>query len=189
MKKIWELFYTFFKIGAFTFGGGYAMIGLIEADCVDKKHWITHDDMMNLTVIAESTPGPIAINCATFVGYKYGGMLGSIAATVGVVLPSLIIISLIAKVLDNFLEIKWIANALLGIRVGVGIIIVRVAVNMIKKMKKNPLPLGILICACVAMLLIDIFSLKFSSIYLILIAGVFSFIVYMATKQKGGAAK
>ena len=88
MNKLIELFVTFFKIGLFTFGGGYAMISIIEDNCVEKKQWITHDEMMNVTVFAESTPGPIAVNSATFVGYRVCGVLGSIAATLGVVVPS-----------------------------------------------------------------------------------------------------
>ena len=100
-----DLFLTFAKIGLFTFGGGYAMIALIEDICVEKKQWITHDEMMNVTVIAESTPGPIAINCATYVGYKQKGLSGAVAATVGMVLPSFCIIFLISRFLDKFLEI------------------------------------------------------------------------------------
>ena len=111
MNIVLRLFLTFFKIGLFTFGGGYAMISIIENNCVEKKKWITHDEMMNITVIAESTPGPIAINCATFVGYKIAGLLGAIAATVGVVIPSFVIIFVISTFLDNFLEIPIIANA------------------------------------------------------------------------------
>ena len=95
MNKLVELFVTFFKIGLFTFGGGYAMISIIEDNCVEQKEWITHDEMMNVTVIAESTPGPIAINCATFVGYKVAGMMGAVFATFGVVLPSFVIILII----------------------------------------------------------------------------------------------
>ena len=94
MKKhlLLDLFLTFMKIGLFTFGGGYAMISIIENECVEIKKWITHEEMMNITVIAESTPGPIAINCATFVGYKQKGLLGGIMATLGVVVPSFVII-------------------------------------------------------------------------------------------------
>ena len=112
-----ELFLTFAKIGLFTFGGGYAMIALIEDSCVEKKQWITHDEMMNVTVIAESTPGPIAINCATYVGYKQKGLAGAAAATAGMVLPSFCIIFLGSMFLDNFLEITWIAHAFRGIRI------------------------------------------------------------------------
>ena len=102
MKKYFELFLTMLKIGLFTFGGGYAMISIIEDNCVEKKKWITHDEMMNVTVIAESTPGPIAINCATFVGYKVAGMMGAVFATFGVVLPSFIIILLKNKYYSTF---------------------------------------------------------------------------------------
>ena len=100
-----SLFLTFFRIGAFTFGGGYAMISVIERICVEQKKWITHEDLVNVTVIAESTPGPVAINCATFVGYRQKGIAGAVAATLGVVLPSFIIIWAISMFLDRFLEI------------------------------------------------------------------------------------
>lgn len=118
-----ELFFTFVKIGLFTFGGGYAIISMIENNCVEKKAWIIHDEMMDVTVIAESTPGPIAINCATFIGYKKAGFLGALVATLGIVVPSFIVIFLISMFLDNFLEITIVANAFKGIKVGVGLLI------------------------------------------------------------------
>ena len=191
MKLLLDLFLIFAKIGLFTFGGGYAMISLIENACVEKKRWITHDDMMNVTVIAESTPGPIAINCATFVGYKQKGMAGAVAATVGMVLPSFVIIFLISRFLDAFLEIHWIAHAFQGIKLAVGILILDAAIKMIKKMQKKPLPLSILFCACAAMLLIDFFALRVSSIVLMLIAAAVSLYVFLAKggARKGGAAK
>ena len=161
-----DLFLTFAKIGLFTFGGGYAMISLIEHACVERKQWITHDEMMNVTVIAESTPGPIAINCATFVGYRQKGLSGAVAATAGMVLPSFCVILLISVLLDNFLEIAWIAHAFMGIRIAVGILILDAAIKMIRKMQKKPLPLTIMACASLAMLLIDIFALRVSSITL-----------------------
>ena len=145
MNIVLDLFLTFAKIGLFTFGGGYAMISLIENSCVEKKQWITHDEMMNVTVIAESTPGPIAINCATFVGYKQKGLTGAISATIGMVLPSFSIIFLISMFLDNFLEITWIAHAFMGIKIAVGILILDAAIKMIKKMQKQPIPLTIMI--------------------------------------------
>ena len=131
-----DLFLTFAKIGLFTFGGGYAMISLIENACVERKRWITHDDMMNITVIAESTPGPIAVNRATFVGCRQKGLFGALAATLGLILPSFVIIYAVSLFLDSFLEITWIASAFRGIRIAVGILIVDAAVNMIRKMKK-----------------------------------------------------
>ena len=191
MNILLDLFLTFAKVGLFTFGGGYAMISLIENSCVEKKGWITHDEMMNVTVIAESTPGPIAINCATFVGYKQKGMIGAIAATIGMVLPSFCIIFLISMFLDNFLEIAWIAHAFMGIKIAVGILILDAAIKMIRKMQKKPIPLTIMACAFLAMLLIDIFALHVSSITLMLIAAVISLAIFLTRRNTGkaGAAK
>lgn len=184
-----SLFLTFAKIGLFTFGGGYAMIAMIENVCVDQKQWITHDDMMNLTVVAESTPGPIAVNCATFVGYRQKGFAGALASTLGVILPSFAIIFLISMFLDSFLEITWIASAFKGIRIAVGILIVGAAVNMIRKMEKKPLPCAITLGACAAMLLISFFSLKLSSISLMAAAAAISLVIFLiqgAPSGKGG---
>lgn len=192
MNILFELFFTFAKIGLFTFGGGYAMISIIENICVEQKKWISHDDMINITVIAESTPGPIAINCATFVGFKRGGFFGSLAATLGVTLPSFAIIFFISMFLDHFLEITLIANAFQGIKVAVGILILNAAVNMIKKMQRNVLSYSILTCSFAAMLLINIFSWNFSSICLMLIAAMISLVIFMFTdmsKSKGGVEK
>ena len=187
MNILLDLFLTFAKIGLFTFGGGYAMISLIERSCVEQKQWITHDEMMNVTVIAESTPGPIAINCATFVGYKQKGLAGAIAATIGMVLPSFCIIFLISVFLDNFLEISWIAHAFMGIKLAVGILILDAAIKMIRKMQKKPVPLAIMICASVVMLLIDIFALKISSITLMLIAALISLVIFLMKRNTGKA--
>ena len=191
MNILLDLFLTFAKVGLFTFGGGYAMISLIENSCVEKKGWITHDEMMNVTVIAESTPGPIAINCATFVGYKQKGLIGAIAATIGMVLPSFCIIFLISMFLDNFLEIAWIAHAFMGIKIAVGILILDAAIKMIRKMQKRPIPLTIMACTFLAMLLIDIFALHVSSITLMLIAAVISLAIFLTRRNTGkaGAAK
>lgn len=192
MNILLDLFLTFAKAGLFTFGGGYAMISVIEHACVEKKQWITHDDMMNVTVIAESTPGPIAINCATFVGYRQKGIAGAAAATIGMVLPSFVIIFLISRFLDNFLEITLIANAFQGIKIAVGILILDAAVTMIGKMPKKPVPRIIMLCSFGAMLLINIFSWSFSSIGLMLAAAAVSLVLLPIQgdpAQKGGAAK
>ena len=189
MYLLFDLFLTFGKIGLFTFGGGYAMISVVEHNCVEKKQWISHDEMMDITVIAESTPGPIAVNCATFTGYKQAGFWGALCATIGMVLPSFVIIYIISKFLDNFLEITWIAHAFQGIKIAVGILILDAAFRMIKKMKKKPLSKVIMICSCIAMLLIDAFSLNLSSIGLMLIAGMFSLsvaVIMTNRGQKGG---
>jgi len=136
-------------------------------------------EMMNVTVIAESTPGPIAINCATYVGYKQKGLAGAIAATVGMVLPSFCIIFLISMFLDNFLEITWIAHAFRGIRIAVGILILDAAIRMIRKMQKKPFPLAVMITSFAAMLAIDIFALRISSITLMLIAAAVSLALFL----------
>ena len=186
MKLLFELFLTFSKIGLFTFGGGYAMIPLIENVCVSKKGWITHEEMMDITVIAESTPGPIAINCATYVGLRKKGFWGAVAATLGVILPSFLIILLISFFLDRFLEIKWVASAFKGIKIAVGILILDAAIKMITKMKKEPLPIAILSVAFACMLLINIFALRVSTIVLMLAAALAGLSVYLIKRHNKG---
>ncbi len=186
------LFLTFVKIGLFTFGGGYAMISIITNICVEKKKWITHDEMMNITVIAESTPGPVAINCATYVGYKQNGIRGAIAATLGVILPSFIIIYLISIFLNDFMEIAWVVSAFKGIRVAVGLLILDAGFNMIKKMQKKAFQVAVLCCSFAAMMLINIFAWNFSSILLMFIAAIVSVLFFMvgeALSGNGGALK
>ena len=186
MGILLDLFLTFAKVGLFTFGGGYAMIALIENACVERKAWITHDEMMDVTVIAESTPGPIAINCATYVGYKQKGFSGAVVATLGMVLPSFLIIFLISMFLDNFLDIRWVAHAFLGIRIAVGILILDAAIRMIRKMHKRLVPRMIMVCSAVSMFLIDIFALRFSSIALMMVAAAVSLCIFII---KGNPAK
>ena len=180
------LFLIFAKIGLFTFGGGYAMLSVIEHACVTQKHWITHEDLMNVTVIAESTPGPVAINCATFVGYKQKGIPGALAATLGVVLPSFIIIFLISLFLEHYLEIAWVANAFKGIRVAVGILIIDVAIRMIREMKKDALRIAILVASCMAVLLINFFSWHISTIILLLASALVSISVFLFRGSPSG---
>ena len=181
-----ELFLTFARCGLFTIGGGYAMIAVIEEACVSQKKWISHQEMMDVLVIAESTPGPIAINCATYVGYRQKGFWGSVAATLGMVMPSFVIIYLISIFLDNFLEITLIANAFRGMKAGVGIVIVNAGWKMLKKLPKKPMPRGLLLFGFGAMLLVNLFALRISSITLMLLAGVFSLAVF---RGKAGAVK
>ena len=187
MKKkpvLWDILLTFMKIGLFTFGGGYAMISMIEENCVEKKQWISHDDMMNVTVIAESTPGPIAINCATFVGYQQAGFMGSLVATLGIIIPSFAVIYIISMFLDNFLTVTAVANAFKGIKIAVGFLILDAAVTMLKKMKKKPFPLTVMLCSFTVMMAVNIFSWSFSSILLMLLAAVVG-ILFSALKGTG----
>lgn len=145
-NKIWPLFLTFLKIGAFTFGGGYAMIPLIQRETVEKNKWISDEDILEIVAIAESTPGPIAINAATFVGYKIAGFWGAAAATCGVVLPSFLIISLISLVLEKFSELKPVKYAFWGIRAGVLALIAKALITMFQKSPKD-LPAYIIMVA------------------------------------------
>jgi len=137
-KTALELFLTFFKIGAFTFGGGYAMIPLIQRETVENKKWITDDDILEIIAIAESTPGPIAINAATFVGYRTCGFWGAFCATFGVVLPSFVIITIISRVLEAFQGLRAVRYAFFGIRAGVLALILKALWNMYKKCPKGP---------------------------------------------------
>lgn len=190
--KCSSLFGTFFKIGLFTFGGGYAMIPIIQSECVEKRSWITEDELLNVTAIAESTPGPIAINCATYTGYAQRGIRGAIAATAGVVTPSLIIIYIISMFLDDFLKIRIIANAFRGIKVAVAILIISAAIKMIKqiskKSKHKKLSVAIIAISLIAMFLINIFSFKFSVFYIVIIFALVGFVTYLLEKTRGDKA-
>lgn len=150
VKRMAELFGVFFRIGAFTFGGGYAMIPLIQKEVVEKKKWITDGDILEIVAIAESTPGPIAINAATFVGYKTCGFMGALCATLGVVLPSFVIIAVIAGVLNRFEEVKAVQYAFNGVRAGVLALIIKALISMYRQCPKNALSYGLMIAAFVA---------------------------------------
>lgn len=176
-KKAFDLFITFVKIGLFTFGGGYAMLALIENVCVEKKKWITTDELSTMTALAESTPGPIAINCATYVGYMQAGAAGSAIATFGVALPSFVVIYLISNFFDQFLSITLIANAFKGIKIAVGILIINAAFSMIKKMDKNTAARVIMVLSCAIMILVSAFHVNFSSIYLLLLTGAANIVI------------
>ena len=190
MKKkniLMDLLVTFAKVGLFTFGGGYAMIAVIENACVEEKKWITHDEMMNVTVVAESTPGPIAINCATYVGYRQAGFAGAAAATLGIVLPSFLIIFLISSYLNRFLEIPVVAAAFKGIKIAVGVLIAQAGIAMLRKMPKKLLPRVFMGFSFAAMMLASLMNIKLSTIALMLLCGTVSVILF-AVKRGGHAA-
>lgn len=184
LKELWLLFFTFFKIGAFTFGGGYAMLSLIEDECVAKHGWMTHEEMTNMTGIAESTPGPISINCATHIGYRRAGVLGAALTTLGVVLPSFIIILLIANFFDPILEVAIINAAFRGIRVAVALLILRVGIRLTKKADRRPFKAGLLLAAALVSLAIHIFALPVSTVYLILSAALLGLAASFLPKKK-----
>lgn len=183
MKKpgiLFRLLLVFMKVGFFTFGGGYAMISLIEHLCVEREGWITHDDMMNVVVIAESTPGPIAINCATFVGYRQAGLGGALAATLGIVLPSFAVIYLIASRFDRFLAIKAVSSAFQGIKLSVGLLVLDAGIRMVRKMPKKARPRLFMAGAFLIMGASEIFALKISSIALLSCAALLSLALFSA---------
>ena len=134
-----KLFLTFLKIGAFTFGGGYAMIPLIQKEAVEKQQWVTDDDVLEIIAIAESTPGPIAINAATFVGFRACGFWGAFCATFGVILPSFVIITIISGILQQFQELRAVRYAFMGIRAGVLALILKALWGMYRKCPKHPM--------------------------------------------------
>lgn len=188
MKKIkiyLSLFATMFKIGAFTFGGGYAMLALLENEFVEKKKWLEKEEFLDMVAIAESTPGPIAINSATYIGYKRAGALGSASATLGVVMPSFIIIYIISLFFDAFLSFKLVEYAFRGIQACVVYLILSAGVKMYKGLKKNAFSI---ITFCITLVLLVTFSLlsiKFSAIFYILIGGVAGLVIYFVNKLRG----
>lgn len=184
-KLLWQLFSVFFKIGLFTFGGGYAMISIIEDACVDRRGWITKEEMDELVVVAESTPGPIAINCATFVGARQGGFPGAAIATLGMVLPSFLVIFAISRFLDRFLEIRAVASAFRGVKLAVGVLVLDAGLRMLRRMPKKPLPVIILAVTLALMLLVNFTALRLSSVVLLLAAAALSLAVF-AAKKRGG---
>jgi chromate transporter len=182
MKRNLELFLTFLKIGAFTFGGGYAMIPLIHHELVEKKQWINDEDMVNMIAIAESTPGVIAVNSATFVGYKINKFWGSFFATLGVIVPSLIIIMVIAMFFENFLAIPLVAFAFKGIRAGVVVLILSACLKLYKHSPKTVLAYLLMAFALVLSLFVEFRYLSFALIMFGLVVGLTS---QMLIRKKG----
>ena len=179
MKRLLEIFWTMLKIGLFTFGGGYAMIALLEAELVSKKGWLAHEEFMDMVAIAESTPGPIAINAATYVGYRRARVPGAIAATVAVCMPSFAIIFLISLFFDAFLAVAWVAAAFRGIRICVVFLILSAGVKMLRKMEKTAFSVTVMALTLIATVTLSLFAINFSSIFYILIAGALGLAVYL----------
>lgn len=181
---LFDLFITFFKIGLFTFGGGYAMIPLIKEQVVDKKKWISEDELLEIIAIAESTPGPIAINMATYIGFKQKKILGSILTTSGVVLPSIIIIVALSYIYEAFMSNMYVKYAFVGIKCAVSILIIKAGINMIKKMKKNVINIIVLVIVCLLMFSMELFNFSFSSIFTIIAGGIIGLIVFSINKAR-----
>ena len=186
MKKHLNLFLTMLKIGLFTFGGGYAMIVLLENEFVTKRKWIEKDEFLDLVAIAESTPGPIAINAATYIGYKVIGVIGSLIATVAVCIPSFIIIYAISRFFDAFLSLTLVAYAFRGIQVCVVWLILSAGLKMLRQMKKTPFNVVILCAVITCMVAFSLLSIRFSTIFYILICGGIGLFAYLVGLLRNG---
>lgn len=189
MKKLIQLFLTFLKIGAFTFGGGYAMIALLENEFIEKKKWIDREEFLNMVAVAESTPGPVAVNSATYLGYRVGGVAGAALSTLAVSIPSFVIIYLISLFFDKFLSLTYVAYAFKGIQVCVVYLIASAGARMLKGLEKNVLNYAILATVIVVMTVFSITAVSFSSIFYIVISGVVGWSVYMIGKRVGNSDK
>ena len=172
MNTLLELYFTFFKMGLFTFGGGYAMLPLLEREVVDKKGWASHEEILDYYAIGQSTPGIIAINTSTFCGYKVCGNIGGIVASLGFISPSIIIISIIAKFLQSFSHLAIIQHAFAGIRVAVCALVFYSVLKMIKKDANTGLKFMVFILTFVA-----IGFLSISPIVVVITVGVFGILL------------
>lgn len=186
VKSLGTLFFTFFKIGLFTFGGGYAMIALLEEEFIQRRKWLDKDEFLDMTAIAESTPGPVAINSATYLGYKLAKVPGAATATVAVCLPSFLIIYAISLFFEQFTQLTVIANAFKGIQVCVIYLIFSAGVRMLKALDKSPFATGVLAAVMLVMVGLSLAGVSVSSILLILLSGAAGVAAWLTGRRKEG---
>lgn len=186
VKSLGTLFFTFFKIGLFTFGGGYAMIALLEEEFIQRRKWLDKDEFLDMTAIAESTPGPVAINSATYLGYKLAKVPGVATATVAVCLPSFLIIYAISLFFEQFTQLTVIANAFKGIQVCVIYLIFSAGVRMLKSLDKSPFATGVLAAVMLVMVGLSLAGVGLSSILLILLSGAAGVAAWLIGRRKEG---
>lgn len=184
LKTYIELFLTFFKLGLFAIGGGPVILTLIQGEFVEKKKWLDNDELMEMTAIAESTPGPIAINLATYLGYKRGGFLGALLSTLGVIVTPFVLMFCISLFLENILSVEAVKYAFMGVKVGVVFLLLKVSFTLVKNMKKDLFGILILIFVTIAMVLITIFAINFSAIYFILAGAILGLLIYGVIPRK-----
>lgn len=189
MNTLLTLFLTFLKIGAFTFGGGYAMIALLEDEFVGKKKWLTQAEFLDMAAIAESTPGPVAINSATYIGYRAAGAAGAAVATAAVCIPSFLIIYCISLFLDRFLSLNFVASAFRGIQVCVIYLIFSAGWKMLRALEMTWFNVLILTVVGGAMLLFSLCAVRFSSICFILLSGAAGVAVWLVRRAAGKAGR
>ena len=186
VKSLETLFFTFFKIGLFTFGGGYAMIALLEEEFIQRRKWLDKDEFLDMTAIAESTPGAGAINSATYLGYKLTKVPGAATATVAVCLPSFLIIYAISLFFEQFTQLTVIANAFKGIQVCVIYLIFSAGVRMLKSLDKSPFATGVLAAVMLVMVGLSLAGVSVSSILLILLSGAAGVAAWLIGRRKEG---
>ena len=186
VKSLETLFFTFFKIGLFTFGGGYAMIALLEEEFIQRRKWLDKDEFLDMTAIAESTPGPVAINSATYLGYELTKVPGAATATVAVCLPSFLIIYAISLFFEQFTQLTVIANAFKGIQVCVIYLIFSAGVRMLKSLDKSPFATGVLAAVMLVMVGLSLAGVSVSSILLILLSGAAGVAAWLIGRRKEG---
>ena len=184
-----EAFSIFFKIGAFTIGGGYAMVALLEHEFVEEKRWLTREEFLDMVAIAESTPGPVAVNSATYIGYKLAGVAGAAASTLAVCLPSFAVIYLISLFFDRFLQLTVVANAFKGIQACVIYLILSAGVKMLKNLQRTPFNTAVVAAVLAAMVGCSVLAVKFSSICCILFCGAAGVLAYAVGQGKKGGTK
>ena len=189
LPKWLQLFLSFLKIGAFTFGGGYAMISFLESEFVSRKKWLGKEEFLDMLGVAESTPGPIAVNAATYIGYRVAGVLGALLSTIAVCLPAFTIIFVISLFFDRFLALTYVGYAFLGIRAGVVYLIGSAGVKVIKDMKKSVFSIVVASVVLIVFVTLSILSVNFSSVFYILIAGVLGLLLYLIGKARARDAK
>ncbi len=185
-KSLGTLFFTFFKIGLFTFGGGYAMIALLEEEFIQRRKWLDKNEFLDMTAIAESTPGPVAINSATYLGYKLAKVPGAATAPVAVCLPSFLIIYAISLFFEQFTQLTVIANAFKGIQVCVIYLIFSAGVRMLKALDKSPFATGLLAAVMLVMVGLSLAGVSVSSILLILLSGAAGVAAWLIGRRKEG---
>ncbi len=189
MKKTAELFRTFLKIGAFTFGGGYAMVALLEHEFVEEKQWVSREEFLDMVAIAESTPGPMAVNSATYIGYKIEGVEGAAASTLAVCIPSFLVIYLISLFFDRFLSLSLVASAFRGIQVCVIYLILSAGLKMLKNLERNVFNTVVLTGVVAAMVGCSVLAVSFSSIFYILLCGAAGVLLYLLKRLRKGERK
>lgn len=185
-QSLETLFFTFFKIGLFTFGGGYAMIALLEEEFIQRRKWLDKDEFLDMTAIAESTPGPVAINSATYLGYKLAKVPGAATATVAVCLPSFLIIYAISLFFEQFTQLTVIASAFKGIQVCVIYLIFSAGVRMLKALDKSPFATGVFAAVMLVMVGLSLAGVSVSSILLILLSGAAGVAAWLIGRRKEG---